>query len=231
MSYVRLMRAQLLAAVVTGSLLAVPAAAQEPANSETDSAAFVRAGRAGEVVVSVSGVRAPIGAGVRVGLTRGLALDVALDRATFAGADPTTRASPFVASGARAWTLSATLDPTVSVSAASWFTFGSGVQAYARRQRDDVVIGYDGGTSSPIVDEGGRRVEQAGIAPSLRVELRPWERLRLGYVSGYFGLGVQRTRGGTVEDGGDLVRLEPGETRTRVVFGGGSSRFYVGVRL
>ena len=74
-------------------------------------------------------------------------------------------------------------------------------------------------------------VEQAGAMLSARFEARIWGPLRAGFVGSYVGLGVQRARGGTVEVHGELVRQNPGETRTRVILEGGSTRFYVGVRL
>lgn len=204
-------------------LLASAAQAQE---AEQDLPVVV--GSTGDVSLSVNGGFWPIGAGARYFVADGTSIAVAVVRATFEEGDPTTRFDPFVQSNARAFTASAAVEWEASV--ADWLVVSRGMQAYYRRQTDDVVVGYEA-RFVPVVDEGGRRTDGAGVAVTGGLEARIWGPLRLGFGAGFVGVGVQRVRGGTVEEDGQLVLVPPGEARTRLRFGSGSSQFYVAVRL
>ena len=207
--------------------LAVPLAAQTDPVPETDEWPAIL-DRRGDVTLSVNGAFGPPGLGARLGVADGVSVELAFDRETFTTSDLSTRADPFVSPDSRALTLSATVEQASPVT--SWLLVAYGLQAFAQRQTDDVIVGYADGFE-PVIDEDGRRVDQAGMTLSGRMEARVWGPLRVGFAGSYVGLGVQRTRGGTVETEGDLVRLGPDETRTRLVFSGGSTRFYAAVRL
>lgn len=204
--------------------LAVPLAAQTDPVPE----AAPVLDRRGDVTLSVIGAFGPPGLGARLGVADGVSVELAVDREPFARADPSTRATPFASPDSRAVTLSVNVEEASPV--ASWLLVSYGLQAFAQRQTDDVVIGY-GETFEPLILDRGRRVEQAGAMLSARFEARIWGPLRAGFVGSYVGLGVQRARGGTIEIDGELVRQNPDEARTRVILEGGSTRFYVGVRL
>ncbi len=207
------------------ALLAVPVVRAQGAPTP-DLPAVV--GRAGDVTLSVNGGFWPAGGGVRTYVADGLSVGVEVDRMVFADADPTTRYDPFVQPDARAFTASAAVEREAAVT--GWLSVSQGVEVYYQRQTDDVVTGYRD-RFVPVVDEGGRRTEGAGVALAGRMEARVAGPLRVGFSAGFVGLGVRRIWGGTVEADADPVRLEPNAVRTRVRFGGGSSRFYVAVRL
>lgn len=211
-----------LLAALTAPLAAQPVPAPEPAETAPV------LDRRGDVTLSVNGAFGPPGLGARLGVADGVVVELAVDRTPFARPDPSVRTHPFVAPGSRAVTLSANVEEGAAVT--SWLLVSYGVQAFVQRQTDVVVVGY-GETFEPLLLEGGRRVDQAGATMAARFEARVWGPLRAGFVGSYVGLGVQRARGGTVEVDGELARQHPDETRTRVVFEGGSTRFYVGVRL
>jgi hypothetical protein len=105
---------------------------------------------------------------------------------------------------------------------------GYGAQTFAQRQIDDVIVGCTDGFE-PVFDASGRRIDQAGAVLAGRMEGRVWGPLRGWGGGAYFGLGGQRTRGGTVEEDGALVQPGSAATRARLVFGGGSTWFYAAV--
>ena len=118
----------------------------------------------------------------------------------------------------------------MGLSARGGLFYMTGVQAFARRQTDDLLIGYEGpGFSTPILDEDGRRIDAIGLGLLYRVEVRTVGPVYLGVASAPLGVSWERTRGAVVEDG-TPIRLGEGETRDRVRFGG-PSRLYLGVRL
>ncbi len=185
-------------------------------------------GRSGDVTLSLNGGFWPVGGGARAYVADRVAVGVEVDRAVFEDADPSTRSNPFVSSGGRGFTASAALERERPV--ARWLSVGQGVEVYYQRQTSDVVTGYRAGFE-PVIDRGGRRTVGVGVALTGRMEARVADPLRVGFSAGFLGLGARRVRGGTVAVDGQPVPLGPDESRTRVRFGGGSSRFYVGVRL
>lgn len=184
-------------------------------------------GRAGDVVLSVNGGFWPAGAGARYYVADAISVGVAVDRTTFAASDPSSALAGPDATGSRAFNASASVEWEAALT--SWLTLMSGGQVYAQRQDDEVVLGLDA-SRQPVLDEEGRRIGRVGIGTVARLEARVAGPLRLGFVGSYMGLGLERTRGGTISDGANVVLLEAAP-RTNVTYRGGSNRFYVAVRF
>lgn len=108
------------------------------------------------------------------------------------------------------------------------FVYSNGVQAFGRRQVNDVVVGY-GADFAPVIRPDGRSVDVVGIGFSNRYDLRLAGPLWVGFQGGLFGLRVERSRGGVEVRDGVLIDLE-GETSTRLKLGG-PARFYLAVQI
>jgi hypothetical protein len=211
--------------LVTAVLLAAaPAAAQGAAPDSTTTRG--PASQAGDVSVSLNGGFWPVGGGVRYVVADGLSVGAALDRTVFGPADPSTRFEFQAPAEDRAFTVSASVESERG-SLADWLTVGQGVALYYQRQTGDVVEGYNA-DFLPVLREGGRRTEGAGIALAYRGEARVFGPLRVGFSTHAVSLGVERVRGGTEERDGQIA---PVEDRTRLRVGAGTSRFYLGLRL
>lgn len=215
------MAARLLVAAIL--LVAAPAAAQGAA---PDSSARGPVSRAGDVSASLNGGFWPVGAGARYAVADGLSVGVTLDRTVFGSADPSTQFWFRAPAEDRAFTVSASVESEFG-GLADWLMVGHGVALYYQRQTGNVAEGFDA-DFVPILQEGARRTEGAGIALAYRGEVRVYGPLRVGFASQSISLGIERVRGGTEERNGQIV---PAEDRARLRFGSGTTRFYLGVRL
>ncbi|PAP82456.1 hypothetical protein B1759_01515 [Rubrivirga sp. SAORIC476] len=182
----------------------------------------------GDVALALSGGLLDFSAEARYWVSDGLSVGVALDRQPFTSDAPIGLYGETIDGGRDARTVSLSVE-TGGMIAPERVFYATGLQAFARRQTDDLLVGHaDPEFSTPVVDEDGRQIDALGLGVLTRVELRTVGPLYLGSVTS-LGLNVERTRGADV-NGNVIVDLPEGEQRTRLRFGG-PIRVYLGVRL